>query len=58
MSMDLSDHYDERAALKRMLVDVKAGDTLIIDRGYYLLLRFSFTVVRHSGDQICLQVEK
>ena len=35
VSMDLSDHYDERAALKRMLVDVKAGDTLVMDRGYY-----------------------
>ena len=35
VSMDLSDHYDERAALKRMLMDVKAGDTLVMDRGYY-----------------------
>ena len=35
VDLDFSDHYDERAALRRMLSSVKAGDTLVMDRGYY-----------------------
>ena len=33
--LDFNQHYDERAALIRSLLHVKANDTLLMDRGYY-----------------------
>lgn len=41
MSLDLSDHYNKRAVLKRILVDVKAGYTLVMDRGYYYVIFYN-----------------
>lgn len=35
VTMDFNEHYDERSALERMLTYVKAGDTLVLDRGYF-----------------------
>ena len=35
VALDFSEHYDERSALKRMTTYVKAGDILVMDRGYF-----------------------
>ena len=35
VNLDFSENCDERAALARLLDHVKAGDTVIVDRGFY-----------------------